>query len=119
MGLFDRFLGKANTKKIEMNEHAVIVSFQYALDDLQPLYNLEDKLEKFIENEGVGEFDGHEIALDLSDGFLYMYGPNAELLYKAVRHLLQQTAFMNEATALLRFGPPEDGVKELRVDIND
>ncbi|MEH6658410.1 hypothetical protein [Leeuwenhoekiella marinoflava] len=95
------------------------MSFQYAPDDLQPLYDLEDKLEKLIENEGVGEFDGHEIALDLSDGFLYMYGSDAELLFKAVRPFLQQTTFMKEATALLRFGPPEDGVKEIRFNIND
>ena len=119
MGLLSRIFGKQHTKTTAWNEQAVIIHFQYGLDGLQPLYDLEAKLKDLIEKEDKGVFDGHEIALDLSDGFLYMYGANAESLYKAVRPLLQQITFMKGATALLRFGLPEDGVQEIRVAVND
>jgi len=70
-----------------------------------------------ITKNNVGEYDGHEIAVDYSDGFLYMYGPNAESLFEIVKPVLAATDFMKGATAKLRFGPPEDGVKELEVEI--
>jgi hypothetical protein len=42
-----------------------------------------------------------------------MYGPNAEVLFKTVKQTLEATDFMSGAKAKLRFGPPEDGVKEI------
>lgn len=56
-------------------EHGVIVHFYYGSRDLTGLYALEDRLERAISAAGVGEFDGNEIAVDGSDGYLYMYGP--------------------------------------------
>lgn len=118
MRLFDKLFGKNNTySKSQEPEHAVIVHFRYEMDSLEPLYQLEDALEKQINEEGVGEFDGHEIAVDLSDGFLYMYGTNAETLFKAVKPILEKSNFMKGAVAKIRFGPPEEGVKEIEVKI--
>jgi len=97
--------------------HAVIVYFNYGIDELDPLHNLEGKLEKVIMENEVGEYDGHEIAMDDSHGFLYMYGPNAEKLFKTVKPTLEATEFMKGATATLRFGPPKDGVMEIEVEI--
>lgn len=51
-----------------MSEHAVIINFQYGSTDFDPLFSLEDEIEKAIESNGVGEFDGDEIAVDGSDG---------------------------------------------------
>ncbi|QHL89163.1 hypothetical protein GU926_17680 [Nibribacter ruber] len=96
-------------------EHAVIVRFDYGIKGLDALHGLEKKLEKVIKEKNVGEYDGHEIAVDYSDGLLYMYGPNAESLFKAVEPTLATTDFMKGAKAKLRFGPPEDGVKEVEV----
>jgi hypothetical protein len=98
-------------------EHAVIVHFNYGMDELDPLHDLENKLEKVITENEVGEYDGHEIAIDYSDGFLYMYGYNAETLFKTVKLTLEATEFMRGAMAKLRFGPPEDGVLEIEVKI--
>jgi hypothetical protein len=115
LGIFDKLLGK--NKTVKEPEHAVIIRFLYGTDRLEPLHRLEKELEKSIEQEGVGEYDGHEIAVDHSDGFLYMYGPNAEKLFKTVEPILEQTDFMNGAIAKLRFGPPKDGVKEIELKI--
>ena len=119
MGLLDklfRYKKGAENKGIEY-EHAVIVHFTYYKDDLDPLHDLEKKLEKIIKEKGVGEYDGHEIAVDMSDGFLYMYGVNAEELFKTVKPILEQTDFTRGALARLRFGGPEPGAKEIEIEI--
>lgn len=83
--------------------------FTYHKDTLDPLHGLEKELEKVIEEKAVGEYDGHEIALDMSDGFLYMYGPNAEKLFKEVKPILEITDFTKGTLATLRFGGPGSG----------
>ncbi len=93
-------------------EHAVVVSFEYAAKSLDPLFELEELLEQAIATAGVGEYDGHEIAMDLNDGSLYMYGPDAEALFRVVRAPLVEAPCFRSAVATLRFGPPEDGVQE-------
>jgi hypothetical protein len=95
-----------------MNEHAVIARFEYAAESLDPLFALETQLEDAITAGDVGEFDGNEIAVDLSDGSLYMYGPDAEALFAVVRPILQTADCLRNTRVTLRFGPPEDGVQE-------
>lgn len=122
MGLFDKLFGR-NKKKVknsdkQMNaEHAVIIIFNYGIQGLKSLHELEAKLEGILTDRSVGEYDGHEIAIDYSDGSLYMYGPDAEKLYIAVKPVLETTHFLKGAIATLRFGPPEDGVKEIEIII--
>tara|TARA_R110002050_G_scaffold129339_2_gene250877 strand:+ start:602 stop:865 length:264 start_codon:yes stop_codon:yes gene_type:complete len=84
---------------------------------MEKIYELRDKLTNIIEKSNLGEYDGHEIAMDYSDGFLYMYGPNAETLFNGIKSTLEKSDFLNGAKAKLRFGPPEDGIKEITVEI--
>lgn len=98
-------------------EHAVIVHFVYGSKDLSSLFKLEEKLKSAITKAGVGEYDGNEVAVDGSDGYLYMYGPDADRLFVVVEPILKSTPFMAGAKAKKRYGPPEDGVKESIVDI--
>ena len=53
-------------------DQAVIVRFSYGSTDLSRLFELENKLEAAITNARAGEFDGNEVAVDGSDGILYM-----------------------------------------------
>ena len=123
MGFFDKIF-RRKIKQIptrhsvfnKESEHAVIIRFNYGIERLEDLHNLEDKLRSIIDNN-VGEYDGHEIATDYSDGILYMYGPNAEDLFKAIKPTLDETKFLKGAIAKLRFGPPADGVKEIEVEL--
>lgn len=98
-------------------EHAVIVHFNYGSTDLQPLFALEDELEQAISAAGAGEFDGNELAADGSDAYLYMYGPDADRLFEAVRPVLESSSVMKGALVTRRYGPPEDGVRESVVKI--
>lgn len=119
MGLFDKLFGKSTnqTKATNEPEQAVIVNFNYGIQGLGPLHHLEEKLENIITNSQVGEYDGHEIAVDYSDGFLYMYGPNAERLFKNIKPTLESFEFMKGASVKLRLGPPAEGVKEITVTL--
>lgn len=99
-------------------EHAVIVNFNYGSKDLKSLFTLEDKLEAAISKPGIGKYDGNEIAVDGSDGSLYMYGPSADNLFKVVKPILEATPFMKGAKVKLRYGPPKDGVREIYYVIN-
>lgn len=100
-----------------MSEHAVIVRFEYGQTNLSPLFELEDKLIAAIESAKVGEFDGNEVAMDGSDGTLYMYGPDADRLFEVVQPVLASATCIRQAVATIRYGPPEDGVKEREVAI--
>jgi hypothetical protein len=115
MGFLDKLFGKNQDQLPSTPDHAVLVYFKYGSTDLSRLFALEERLEKAIVASRVGEFDGHEIAIDGSDGVLYMYGPDADALFAVVRPVLETVGFMNGAHVKLRFGPPEEGVKEKEV----
>ncbi len=114
---FDKLFGNAPKQANKEPQHAVIVYFDYGMESLDPLFELCDKLDKVIEAAAVGEFDGHEIAMDGSDGSLYMYGPNAETLFKVIKPTLDKIPFIKGAIAKLRFGPPGEGAREIDVEL--
>lgn len=87
-------------------QHAVIIHFQYGETNLSELYALEDRLVQSISATGTGELDGHEIAADGSNGFLYLYGPNADALVEAIRPILDGCPFMGGAEVKKRYGTP-------------
>ncbi len=97
-----------------MSDHAVIVRFNYPEKNLRDLFNLEDRLEDELTVSGDGECDGHELAPH-GDATLFLYGPDADRLFAKVRPILQETPFLRGAVVRLRYGPPEDGVREERV----
>jgi hypothetical protein len=109
------FLSKFFAKKEP--DHAVIVHFHSDQADLQPLFDLEDQLIVAIEAAGVGVFDGNELAADGSDGYLYMYGPDAGLLFDTIQPILAASEFMKGASVKLRYGPPGKTVKEIETQI--
>ena len=93
-------------------EHAVIVHFTYGSTNLERLFELERRLEAAISADQAGEYDGNEVAVDGSDGYLYMYGPDADKLFDVIRPILEATSFMRGAEVKKRYGPPKDGVRE-------
>ena len=101
-----------------MSEHAVIVNLNRPIGDLQSLYSLEDRLVEAIEQAGVGEFDGNEVAIDLSHGTLFMYGADADALFSVVKPILRKTAFMAGVEVVLRYGEAADlSAREVRMTI--
>ncbi|WP_174875592.1 hypothetical protein [Vogesella oryzae] len=99
------------------SEQAVIVHFKYGSKNLQRLFELEDQLEKAISKAGIGEYDGNEVAVDGSDGYLYMYGPSADRLVEVITPILESTSFTRGATVKKRYGPSGAGVREVQLVI--
>lgn len=112
-------VGASATTKAAQNgsEQAVIVHFIYGSKDLGRLFQLEDTLEKEVSQSGKGEYDGHEIAIDGSDGFFYIYGPDADALFLVVRPVLEAADFTRGATVKLRYGPVSPSTEEAEVHI--
>ncbi|HEX3387342.1 MAG TPA: hypothetical protein VHS53_19230 [Mucilaginibacter sp.] len=99
-------------------KQSVIIYFNYGLEEDEPFYELSDKLRNLVDGSGLGEYDGHEMAKSNSDGSFYMYGPDAKKLYEVVKEAIEKTPFMKGANVVLRFGPPEEGVKEVSFVLN-
>jgi len=99
-------------------EQAVIIVFNYGLEEDEPFYELSDKLRVLVDESGFGEYDGHEMAMDNSDGSFYMYGPDAKKLYEVVKSTIEKVPFMAGANVILRLGPPETGVKQVSFTLN-
>lgn len=112
MGFLGKLFRRGPSDTAAAPEHAVIVDFAYGSTDLGPLFRLEDALQAAIQKSGAGEFDGNEVASDGSEGTLYMYGPNADELFAAVEPVLASSPLMQGARATIRYGPPEDGVRQ-------
>ena len=111
MGISNKLFGKPNQKSRMPAEQGVLVFFAYGSPDLSSLFNLADRVEKIISAAGVGEYDGHEIAVDGSNGVLYMYGPDADALFATVRPTLESASFLKGAQVRLQYGPPGKGVR--------
>jgi hypothetical protein len=99
-----------------MSTHAVILKF---FDfgkrfwgsndrDLGALFDLEDKLIEAITAADVGELDGNEIAVDGSDGFIFMYGLDARALFAAAEPVLRASPVAKGGEVTLRFGGAND-----------
>ena len=107
-------LSQPNERK---NNQSVIIYFDYGLEEMDEIYELGDKLRHILEENNLGEYDGHEVAMDNSDGSLYLYGPNAESLFIAIKPTLEKVEFLIGAKAVLRFGSYEDDAPEIIVEI--
>jgi hypothetical protein len=99
-----------------MTKHAVILKF---FDfgkrfwgpndrDLSALFDLEDKLIEAIDAANAGELDGNEIAVDGSDGLIFMYGPDARALFAAIEQVLRASPVAEGGQVTLRFGSAND-----------
>jgi hypothetical protein len=89
--------------------HAVLIHLDtsYSPEDLA---ELEDKLAALVENARVGEFDGNEIGPDKTT--LFLYGPDADVLFSVVRATVQQNPVSHDARVVLRYGDPGSTQRE-------
>ena len=102
MGWWSRLFGRRGSQAA--GEHAVIVSFDYGLADLEPLLTLGERLRETVEAAGTGEYDGHEVAENGSDGMFFLYGPDADRLLGSIRPVLLSSGLLKRARARLRYG---------------
>jgi hypothetical protein len=82
----------------------------------QDLMAFEDRLEDVIDEAGAGEFDGNEFGG--GECVWYMYGPDADALYRAVEPLIREAKPRRGSFVVKRRGAPGDlGAKEETVTL--
>jgi hypothetical protein len=99
------------------NEQALFIYFNYGFETTDELYSLMYKIIDIIKAKGLGVYDGNELALDHSDGIMYLYGSSAEKLYNEIKPILEQTSFMKGAKINMRFGPLESRTNEITIQL--
>lgn len=110
MNIMTRLLGIQSSSSGADSEHEIIVSFSWSgINDMQPLRELEEGLAAAVAAAQVGEYDGHELAVDGGSGVLFMYGPDADRLFTAIRPVLERCDFMRGARVSLHYGPAGAG----------
>lgn len=103
-----------------MDKQALIIELQNlgahaaesGVDALDMLLTLQDGLTQAIEGAAVGEVDGHEIALDDSEGSLWVYGPDAKAMLEAALPIVCPSPLAPGGRAILCYGAGNDPAQE-------
>ena len=82
---------------------AVMVHFDYNPKDKARIHALERRLGGAIKRAGAGELGESELHVDGNDGYLYMFGPDADRLYRVSEPILKSSPLMNGAEVTERY----------------
>ena len=85
MGLLSKLFGSKNSGEDGPSAQEVEVHFVYGSTNFQHVYALGDQIQLAINEAKVGEYDGHAIPADGSEGRYFIYGPDAEAIYQGDR----------------------------------
>ena len=123
MSLLNRILGKKIDKQRKPSKYnkseqqsVIIWFFHYEFEELDELIDLQERLGRLVEDNGLGRCDGNEIACEGTDGSLWFYGPSAEKIFAAIKPTLQEIDWMRGAVATLSFGSSKNA-KRIEVEI--
>jgi hypothetical protein len=105
MGLLAKLFGARSAAKGEPLQQEVEVHFAYGSTNFQYVYALGDEIQLAIAEAKVGEYDGHALPADGSEGRYFVIGPDAEAIFKAIAPVLEASPLMRGATVTLHFGP--------------
>ncbi len=84
------------------------MKFDYGSKDWSQFFAFEKGFEEAVNASGLGDYDGNELAVDGSDGSMYMYGPDANRLFALVRPKLEAAIFLKNVRVTLRYGAVDD-----------
>ena len=76
---------------------AMMVHFDYYPRDMAQIHALEQRLARAIRKAGAGELGETEFHVDGNDGYLYMFGPDADRLYRVTAPILTSSRLMGGA----------------------
>ncbi|WP_461428390.1 hypothetical protein [Gymnodinialimonas sp.] len=74
---------------------------------------LEHRLSAALGRPPIGEVGGHEIELSGADAFVFLYGPNAKAIFEAVKLVILETDWINEASVSAILGDPKDMASDI------
>jgi hypothetical protein len=105
MGLLSKLFGSRSVATSGPPRQEVEVHFAYGSTNFQYVYSLGDQIQLAIADAKVGEYDGHALPADGSEGRYFVIGPDAEAIFKVIAPVLEASPLMRGATVTLRYGP--------------
>jgi hypothetical protein len=111
LNVLDRFLKTKLTSSApdRVEEQAVLIHF--ANEDLEGSTPLQLALDELLTTSKVGMFDGNEVGDNTLT--LFLYGPDAELLFRHIEPVLRADEFCRGARAVIRWGGPNAPQREV------
>ena len=113
MNLLNRFL-KSKTiasPPTTTDEQSVLIYIEG--EDLDGSIPVQEALIDLLEGSEVGMFDGNEVGG--GQLVLFLYGPDAELLFKHIEPVIRADEFCNGARVLIRWGKPGSPQREVNL----
>lgn len=96
-------------------QQAVIIYFRVDGDARAPISGLVERLETALSVSGSGACDGHETdLLDGDDGYVFLSGPDADVMYEAIRPIVESCTLLRGGEVTLRYGGPDDDLAPVR-----
>jgi hypothetical protein len=112
MGLLSKLFGSKSTEKSGPSAQEVEVHFLYGSTNFQYAYALGDQIQIAIAEAKVGEYDGHALPADGSEGRYFVYGPDAEAIFRVIAPVLEASPLMRGAKVTLHYGPRRWGTRK-------
>ncbi len=106
MGLLSRLFGSREAQSGEADTQEVEVRFDYGSTNFQFVYAIGDQIQAAVAEAKAGEYDGHELPADGREARIFLFGPDAEAIFRAIRPVLDASPLMRGATVTLWFGTP-------------
>lgn len=104
LNLLDRFLKSKPTVIPAYSPEQQCVLIYIEGEDLESSIPVQYALIDALKDESVGMFDGNEVGGGKI--VLFLYGPDAELLYQRIEPVLRADSFCLGAKAVIRWGSP-------------
>ena len=113
LNFLDRFLNSKPplTSRPVPEDQAVLIYCEG--EDLEASIPLQEKLIALLEDQQVGMFDGNEVGN--GELVLFLYGPDAELLFKFIEPILRADDFCRGARIIIRWGGPNAPKREVTI----
>src|SRR5712691_6590632 len=112
MSLLSKLFRSKDAAKNGAAEQEVEVRFAYGSTNFQYVYALGDEIQLAVAEAKVGEYDGHALPADGSEGRYFVNGPDAEVIFKAISPVLEASPLMRGATVTLYYGPAGWGTRK-------
>jgi hypothetical protein len=113
LSIVDRFLKSKLVQPLSpvAEDQAVLVYVKS--EDFDGMMPIHDKLWALLDNSSIGMFDGNEIGG--GETVLFLYGPDAELLFTKIEPVLRADEFCKEARVVIRWGGPNAPQREVNL----
>ncbi len=83
----------------------MMVHFDYYPNERPQIHALEQRLASAIKRANAGELGETELHIDGNDGYLYLYGPDPDRLYRVTSPILKSSRLTAHSEVTKWYGP--------------